>query len=686
MGGLVSLNPPVPKAVTSAHPGTLLPAVSLVEQTMRQARRSVALALLGAAAVGAALLMERVWSAQALSEAAERHATAHRLAGEIRVTEQQLLLAADAASRTGEPGWVDRFDRLANQQTQTIEHTVLLAPAEVAERYREATSEVGSLVQRMRASALKAMATGSHDAARGLFEGAAYLKASKALNQANEQLASAMQVATAAELSQLKQRSYLVTGGALMLAMALGLALWRRLTNGLDASRNSLLHAEGRIQRLATSDLLTGMDNRAGLHDAMHQRMHLARSNQERLAVLMVDLDRFKPINDRNGHMVGDLVLKEVALRLSQCLRQSDLRARYGGDEFVVVVDEREGPGGARGSAERIVDRLSEPMRFGDLSVSIGASVGVARFPTDGETDDELLRKADWALYRAKKGGRGSVCLYDPQLDEVMSEQHKLEQELREGIAAGELVPYYQPIVGLARRNVLSLELLCRWRHPMRGLLTPDKFIPLAEHSGLIAPLTISLLRAACKDLARFPPHWRLSFNVAPQQIQDESLVYQLMSVLQEAGVPPSRLDVELTETALVNDTARARQVILALKKTGMTVTLDDFGTGYSSLSYLAEMTFDKIKIDRSFVQTMQERPQSAKIIDAIVGLSRSLGVSNVAEGVETELQASMLLKMGCQTGQGYLFGRPVPAKELNDRIALANNTMAPVTAEQRAT
>ncbi len=653
---------------------------------MRQARRSVALALIGAAAVGVALLTERMWSAQALSEASERHATAVRLAGEIRVTEQQLLLAADAASRTGEAGWVDRFDRLANQQTQTTEHTLLLAPAAIAEQYRVTTRETASLVQRMRSSALMAMTTGSHEAARGLFESDAYRKAGTALNHANEQLAQAMQASTAAELTQLKQRSYWVTAATLMLALALGLALWRRLSNGLDASRSSLLHAEGRIQRLACSDLLTGMDNRAGLHDAMQLRMHLARSNQEQLAVLMVDLDRFKPINDRNGHMVGDLVLKEVATRLSQCLRQSDLRARYGGDEFVVVVDEREGPGSAQGSAERIVDRLSEPMRFGELTVSIGASVGVARFPADGETDDELLRKADWALYRAKKGGRGSVCIYDPKQDEVMSEQHKLEQELREGIANGELVPFYQPIVGLARRNVLSLELLCRWRHPVRGLLTPDKFIPLAEHSGLIAPLTISLLRAACKDLSRFPPHWRLSFNVAPQQIQDETLVYQLMSVLQEAGVPPTRLDVELTETALVNDTARARQVILALKKTGMTVTLDDFGTGYSSLSYLAEMTFDKIKIDRSFVHTMQDRPQSAKIIDAIIGLSRSLGVSNVAEGVETELQASMLLKMGCQTGQGYLFGRPVPAKELNDRIALANNTMAPVKEEQRAT
>ena len=653
---------------------------------MRQARRSVALALMGAAAVGTVLLAERLWSSQALAQATERHATAHRLAGEIKVTEQQLLVTADAASLTGDAGWVDRFDRLANQQTQTLEHTLLLAPAEVAAKYRETTRQADALLQRMRASALMAMTTGSHEAARGLFESEPYVSATQGLNRANEQLAQAVQVATLADLSRLKQRSYGVTAGTLLLALLLGLALWRRLSNGLDASRSSLLHAEGRIQRLATSDLLTGMDNRAGLHDAMHLRMQLARSKQEPLAVLMVDLDRFKPINDRNGHMVGDLVLKEVALRLSQCLRQSDLRARYGGDEFVVVVDEREGASSARRSAERIIDRLSEPMRFGDLSVSIGASVGVARFPADGETDDELLRKADWALYRAKKGGRGSVCCYDPKLDEVMSEQHKLEQELREGIAAGQLVPFYQPIVGLARRNVLSLELLCRWRHPVRGLLTPDKFIPLAEHSGLIGPLTISLLRAAGKDLSKFPPHWRLSFNVAPQQIQDDALVHQLMSVLQESGVPPSRLDVELTETALVNDTARARQVILALKKTGMTVTLDDFGTGYSSLSYLAEMTFDKIKIDRSFVHTMQDRPQSAKIIDAIIGLSRSLGVSNVAEGVESELQASMLLKMGCQTAQGYLFGRPVPAKELNDRIALSNNTIAPLNEEQRVT
>jgi len=228
-----------------------------------------------------------------------------------------------------------------------------------------------------------------------------------------------------------------------------------------------------------------------------------------------------------------------------------------------------------------------------------------------------------------------------------------LEAELREGIQMGQLVPYYQPIVNLTNRNVVSLELLCRWKHPARGLLTPDKFISLAENTGLIGPLTMSLLHQACQDMLNFPAHWRLSFNVAPQQIQDESLVPQLLGVLKENQVPPHRLDVELTETALVNDTARARQVILALKRAGMTVTLDDFGTGYSSLSYLAEMTFDKLKIDHSFVRTLCDRLESTKIVDAILGLSRSLGVDSVAEGMETEEEAPLLQRLGCKNGQG---------------------------------
>jgi diguanylate cyclase (GGDEF)-like protein len=658
----------------------LLPTVSIVEETMGRARRAVAACLAGTALLTSLLLVERLWSAAELERAAGRHATAHKLAGDVRLTEQQLLQAAQTAAMTRERGWVERYDKLVNELTQQIEHTALLVPIRTAQTYREKTRETAAEIARMRQSALEALQSGAHEAARSLFDGEHYGQRTKALREATEELTAASLLATRHEVESLQQRSYLIAGAAITLSLAMGLLLWRGLSSGLNRSRGSLLDAEERIQRLAASDLLTGLDNRAALHDAMQARLARARANQESLALLMVDLDRFKPVNDRNGHMVGDLVLKEVARRLARCLRPNDLRARYGGDEFVVVVDETDGPRTARNAADRIVAKLAEPMVFGDLSIHIGASIGIARFPKDADSDDELLRKADSALYRAKQGAEGDtassggICQYDPAQDEALSERAALEAALRDGIAKGHFVPYYQPIVNLQRRQVMSLELLCRWRHPERGLLSPDKFIPLAEASGLIGPLTMSLLGQACQDMLRFPPQWRLSFNVAPQQIQDRSLVPQLMAVLRDNGVPPARLDVELTETALVNDTARAREVIMDLKRCGMTVTLDDFGTGYSSLSYLAEMTFDKIKIDRSFVRTLRDKPESAKIVDAIVGLSRSLGVDTVAEGVETEEEALALQQLGCINGQGYLFGKPMRAQDLEDRIELAKN------------
>ncbi len=660
----------------AATPAPLLPSVSIVQETMRQARRAVLLALVGASVMAVVLLGECLWSAAALERAADRQAMARQLAGDLRVAEQQLALAAQMAALTGEVAWIERFDRAVPALTQAIDHAALLAPPDAAARYQAQTREAAALLTRMHRSALDAMQSGAPGAARALFDGAPYLAQTDRVRRATEELSAASLRATAAEVQALRQQATMLALGLVVVGVGLGFVLWRRLSSSLGRSRGTLMDAEERIQRLAASDLLTGLDNRAALHDAMQAVMSRARRHGHELAVLMVDLDRFKPVNDRHGHMVGDMVLKEVARRMARCLRQSDLRARYGGDEFVVVVDETDGPGTARSAAERIIRRLSEPFQFGDLVVSIGASVGIARYPADANSDDELLRKADSALYRAKQGGRGAVCLYDAKLDETLAERAALEIELREGIAAGQLVPYYQPIVDLGQRSVRSLELLCRWRHPVRGLMGPDKFIALAEDSGLIGPLTMSLLAQACKDIARFPAPWRLSFNVAPQQIQDEQLVPQLLAILTEHGVPPARLDVELTETALVNDTARARAVILALKRAGMTVTLDDFGTGYSSLAYLAEMPFDKIKIDRSFVRTLHMKPESAKIVQAIVGLSRSLGVDTVAEGVETEEQARALQRLGCHFAQGYLFGKAMRADDLKDRVALARDVI----------
>lgn len=659
-------------------PGTqrLLPTVSIVEETMRQALRAVSVALAGTALMTVLLMGERLWSTVELERAAERHATANRLAGDIRLDDSELQQAAAYASQTGDPAWIERYERLTGSLPQRVEHMTLLVPVAVAKKFRETTAATAADIASMRKSALDAIKSGALAPAQGLFASERYLKRTRTLRDLTEELSAVALLATEREMKALQTRSYVVATLAMLLTISVGFVMWRRLSTGLNASRGSLLDAEVRVQRLAASDMLTGLDNRAALHDSMQTRLTRAKELNQHLAVLMVDLDRFKPVNDRNGHMVGDLVLKEVARRLGKCLRQSDLRARYGGDEFVVVIDETEGVRTAKVAAERIIQMLSEPMYFGDLTVNVGASVGIARFPSDAGSDDELMRKADSALYRAKKSGQGGICLYDPQLDEAMSERAALEQELREGIAVGELVPFYQPIVNLKTRQVMSLELLCRWKHPARGLLTPDKFISLAEDSGLIGPLTMSLLNQACRDMVTFPAHWRLSFNVAPEQIQDESLVPQLLTVLRENGVSPHRLDVELTETALVNDTARARDVILSLKRSGMTVTLDDFGTGYSSLSYLAEMTFDKIKIDRSFVRTLRDRPQSAKIVDAILGLSRSLGVDTVAEGVETEDDAMLLQKLGCKNGQGYLFGRPVRAQDLKNRIAVAQDSV----------
>jgi diguanylate cyclase (GGDEF)-like protein len=657
---------------THATRAQLLPTVSIVEETMRQARRAMALALAGAAFMTAVLLAERLWSSAALERAADRHAMSHRLAAQVRLADEQLTMAGQMAAITVQKEWIDRFDKGVPELAQTIDHAALLAPPEAAQIYQDQTRAAAALLARMRASALEALNSGAGDAARTLFDSERYKTQTRLMREAADRLTAASIAATESELTVLRVRSAAVAFVGLVLSLGMGAALWRRLSAGLNRSRGSLLDAEERIQRLAASDLLTGLDNRAALHDAMHAVMVRAERNGDHLAVLMVDLDRFKPVNDRHGHMVGDLVLKEVARRLSRCLRQSDLRARYGGDEFVVVVEDRAGTDTARAAADSICERLARPMQFGELTVSIGASIGISRYPADATSDDELLRKADSALYRAKQVGRGGVCLYDPKLDEALSERNQLEVALRDGIAAGQLVPFYQPIVDLQQRRVLSLELLCRWRHPTRGLLPPDKFIALAEDTGLIGPLTMSLLRQACKDLALFPEHWRLSFNVAPQQIQDETLVPELLAILTEHHVSPQRFDVELTETALVNDTARAREVIMSLKRAGMTVTLDDFGTGYSSLSYLAEMTFDKIKIDRSFVRTLRDRPESAKIVHAIVGLSRSLGVDTVAEGVETEEEARLLQRLGCHSGQGYLFGRPVKARDLQDRYAAA--------------
>ncbi len=497
------------------------------------------------------------------------------------------------AVATGARRWVDDYDTHLPELDEALARAKALAPPAAAGRFDQQTRVANEELANMRESAFEAVTVGAVDVARTIFDGERYKSNTRMLAAATAEFTAVTVQATQAELAAPKLRALVVGIVVLLGALLLGAALWRRLNNRLARSRTFFLDAEDRMHRLASSDLLTGLANRAALHDAMATAMARATRDGHHLAVLMIDLDRFKPVNDRYGHMVGDLVLKEVAHRLRRCLRGGELQARYGGDEFVVVVEDNGDPANLQKVARRIVQALGEPMVIEHLSAGIGASVGIARYPDDAHSGDELLRKAASALYRAKARSRGDECFYEGSLDEQVADRAALEQAMREGIARGEFVPYDQPIVDLANRSVRSLELLCRWNHPQRGLLAPAQFIALAEDTGLVGPMMLSTLRQACVDLRRLPALWRLSINIAPLQILDATLVPQLLAVLREFAVPPHRLDVELTETALVSDTARARQVMRAMKAAGMTVTLDDFGTGYSSLCYLAEMTFD---------------------------------------------------------------------------------------------
>lgn len=632
---------------------------------MHQARRSVAVALIGSALIGVLVLVERQWYANAHIEAAERHARARQLAGEVQLALQQLSDATRLTVVTGESRWLQDYDRHLPALQQALAQVQALATPAEARRFEERTARAREELLGLHEAAIEALNVGAPKIALQVVESETHRRHTALLARAASELAQATVASAQDGIDALNRRLLLVGTAVAGIALTAGVLLWHRLNQGLARSRRHFLDAEERIQRLASRDLLTGLSNRAALHDAMHRAMHRARRDGRPLALLMIDLDRFKPINDQHGHMVGDVVLKKVASRLRRCLQGSEVMARYGGDEFVVVVPEGRNPLLAQVIAERIVRVLSRPMTLGQLTVSVGASIGVARYPADASSGDELLRKADSALYRAKGEGRARVCFYDSSLDEAVAERVRLEQEMRDGIARREFVPYYQPIVELADGRVQSLELLCRWRHPRRGLLSPGDFIPLAEACGLIGPLLHCAFDQAAADMARFPAHWRLSINLAPQQIQDDDLVPDLLATLRRHALAAHRLDVELTETALVSDTVQARSVMLALKESGITVTLDDFGTGYSSLCYLAEMRFDKVKIDRSFVHTLLERPQSAKIVDAVLGLSRSLGVQAVAEGVETEAQARILRQMGCGLAQGYLFGKPVAADQV---------------------
>jgi diguanylate cyclase (GGDEF)-like protein len=425
------------------------------------------------------------------------------------------------------------------------------------------------------------------------------------------------------------------------------------------------MRAEARITHMARHDTLTDLPNRVEFRERLVAGLRLVHRG-ETVAVLCLDLDRFKGINDSLGHPVGDRLLVAVAARLRESVREFDTVARLGGDEFAIVQVGAPQPSGATSLAERIIAALSEPFDVDGQQLVIGTSIGAAVAPDDGLEPDDLLRSADMALYRAKADGKGVFRFFEKSMDAAMQARRALETDLRLALARGEFLLHYQPVVDLASGKVTTFEALLRWQHPDRGLVPPSEFVRLAEEIGLIVPIGEWVLRRACADAAAWPAGARVAVNISPVQFRGQALVAAVQTALSMSGLPASRLEVEITETLMLENTEVTLGTLHRLRNLGVRVAMDDFGTGYSSLSYLRTFPFDKIKIDRSFVRNLPNEPDSQAIIRAIAELGQSLGMTTTAEGVETREQLTSLLAGGCQEVQGYLFSKPVP----NDRVA----------------
>ncbi len=423
--------------------------------------------------------------------------------------------------------------------------------------------------------------------------------------------------------------------------------------------------AEARIAYMAHHDALTDLPNRLMFHQRLTDVIGRIQRRGDALAVHCLDLDHFKGVNDTLGHPIGDELLKAVAQRLAKCLRETDMVARLGGDEFAIVQFPIRDPNEASKLANALIEVVSRPYEVHGHEFVVGASIGIALAPSDGDTPDALLRNADMALCR------GTAHFFEPEMDRRIQARRVLELDLRKAFANGEFDLYYQPLVNLKTNTVSGFEALLRWRHPERGMVAPGEFVPLTEEIGLIVPLGEWVLRQACTQAMQWPDPLKVAVNLSPAQFRNRGVVKAVLTALAYSRLPASRLELEITESVLLGESEANLATLHQLREIGVHISMDDFGTGYSSLSYLRCFPFDKIKIDRSFVSELTERPDCLAIIRAVAGLGLSLGIATTAEGIETAEQLERVRAEGCTEVQGYLFSAPRPASDLGDFIRM---------------
>jgi diguanylate cyclase (GGDEF)-like protein len=431
---------------------------------------------------------------------------------------------------------------------------------------------------------------------------------------------------------------------------------------------DTIAAGESRLRHLAMHDPLCGLPNRISFGDRLEQVIESVQAGGPTAAVFYIDLDHFKEVNDTLGHPIGDELIRNVTMRLSRTMRGDDLVARLGGDEFAVITTTSADSGALGTISTRIISAICAPYLIGNHNIVIGASVGIAVIDRRAGGAADIMRYADMALYRAKNEGRNRACIYDSVMDADLSNRKLIEHDLRRAIEEDGLHLLYQPLVNNSGERMVGVEALCRWTHPERGIIPPSEFIPIAEHSGLIIELGAWVLRRACLD-GKAWPHLTVAVNVSPLQFRRVEFVEVVERILAETGFDPTRLELEVTESTLLGNVDTAEAAMLRLKALGVRLALDDFGTGYSSLLYLRRFPFDKLKIDSSFVRSIEKAADAAAIVHAVVSLGRGLGMKVTAEGVETAEQHLFLRAAGVHSMQGYRFGRPLTKAEISARL-----------------
>jgi diguanylate cyclase (GGDEF)-like protein len=554
----------------------------------------------------------------------------------------------DSSDHAGRVGGVHDSDRRRQERAAFADEATLLGRIQMAAAREDAAG------QREDAAGQREDAAGQREDVVQAREGEAHVREGRAATRENEiRSAETLQSATVDHMTRLQQANANLVVSTLEA---------RKLAEQVQTAKVELDH-------LAHHDVLTGLPNRILLYDRLALAIALARRSGKQLAVMFMDLDRFKHINDSLGHTVGDQLLQSVGQRLLGCVRQSDTISRLGGDEFVALLPDIDHPEDAALSAQKMIAAIALPHRIDQHDLHIGASIGISIYPEDGLDAETLIKHADTAMFHAKDNGRNTYAFFEPEMTARAIARQSIEASLRLALERQEFVLHYQPKVNLLSGTIVGIEALVRWQHPQRGLLIPADFVPIAEDSGLILPLGRWVLREACRQArawqdAGLPPV-SIAVNTSALEFRAGDFLEYLRATLEASRLEPRYLELELTESVLMRDAASADSVLHALAGLGVKLAIDDFGTGYSSLSYLRQFPIDTLKIDQSFVNEITSNPDDAAIVRAVISMGKSLKKRVIAEGVETAEQAAFLLAQHCDEGQGLFFGRPVGAEAL---------------------